>query len=138
MCFLQKFFSFTLIVTSNFSKCHLNSQLLKIFERKTIFVVKMQYRGLYHKTFYGSNFCRIVISQSVFQCRSLLPQFNILGQVQASESESSHVRGSILVSSSLACKCLSRLEVTNCGKHSSLLRYGKSYCCKMFYSTGPW
>jgi hypothetical protein len=24
------------------------------------------------------------------------------------------------------------------GKHSNIFRYGKKYCRKMFYSTGPW
>ncbi len=39
-------------------------------------------RGLYYKTFYGSNSCRIVISQSVCQFLSLPPWPNICGQDQ--------------------------------------------------------
>ncbi len=47
--------------------------------------------------------------------------------------EESHVRGSTLVSSSLACKCQkTREEMTNIGRHSSLLRCSKSYCSKKF------
>ncbi len=30
------------------------------------------------------------------------------------------------------------IQVTNTGKHSILFNYGKNYCCKMFYSAGPW
>jgi hypothetical protein len=30
------------------------------------------------------------------------------------------------------------MEVTDIGKNSSLLRYGKNYCRKKFYRTGPW
>ncbi len=30
------------------------------------------------------------------------------------------------------------VEVTDIGKHSSLLRNSKNYCLKKFYSTGPW
>jgi hypothetical protein len=29
------------------------------------------------------------------------------------------------------------MEVTDIGKHSSLLQYGDSYCRKKLYSTGP-
>jgi hypothetical protein len=65
------------------------------------------------------------------------PNITFQGKSRRNPSESSLVRGSTLVSSSLACKCLSRVEVTNCGKHCSLLWYGKSNCRKMFYSTGP-
>ncbi len=37
----------------------------------------------------------------------------------------------------LALKYWTREEVTDIGKHSSLLRYGKNYCRKKFYSTDP-
>ncbi len=47
------------------------------------------------------------------------------------------VRGSTLVSFRHACKCLTRIEVTNSGKHSSLLRHGKSCCRKILYSKDP-
>ncbi len=30
------------------------------------------------------------------------------------------------------------VEVMGSGKRSSLLRYSNNYCCKKFYSTGPW
>ncbi len=47
--------------------------------------------------------------------------------------ECSHVRGSTLVSSSLASKCQKTWEeMTNVSKHSSLLRCSKSYCHKKF------
>ncbi len=36
----------------------------------------------------------------------------------------------------LALKYQTRVEVIDIGKHFSLLRYGKNYCCKKFYSTG--
>ncbi len=39
-------------------------------------------RGLYYKSFYGSNCCHIVISQSVFHFLSLPPQPNICGPDQ--------------------------------------------------------
>ncbi len=38
--------------------------------------------GLYYKTFYGSNCCRIIISQSVCNFLSLPPRPNICGQDQ--------------------------------------------------------
>jgi len=37
----------------------------------------------------------------------------------------------------LPSKYLTPVEVTDIGKHSSLLRYCINYCCKKFYSTGP-
>ncbi len=42
------------------------------------------------------------------------------------------LRGSILVNSGLACKYQTRVEVTNSGKHSSLLRYIKISTVKSF------
>jgi hypothetical protein len=44
-------------------------------------------------------------------------------------------KGSPLVSSSLGCKYETRLKVTDSGKHSSLLKYGKNYCRKKFCCT---
>ncbi len=38
--------------------------------------------GLYYKTVYGSNFCRIIIGQCVCHLQSLPPQSNICGQGQ--------------------------------------------------------
>jgi len=63
------------------------------------------------------------------------PSLIFQGKSRGNPSELSLERGSIQVSSSIACKCLSRVETTNYCKHSSLLWYGKSYCRKKFYST---
>ncbi len=38
---------------------------------------------------------------------------------------------------SLSCKSMTRVEVTDSGKHSSLLWYGVNYCRIKFYDTGP-
>jgi hypothetical protein len=43
-----------------------------------------------------------------------------------------------LVGSSLTQMFETKAQLNGSGKHSSLLRYGNNYCCKMFYSTGPW
>jgi hypothetical protein len=43
-----------------------------------------------------------------------------------------------LVSTSLAYKYKTGVEVTDSGKHSSLLRYDSNYGRKFFYSKGPW
>jgi hypothetical protein len=73
-----------------------------------------------------------------FNVGHFYPSLIFQGKSRCHPSESSHVRGSTQVSSRRDSKCLSRVDVTNCGKHSSLFRCGKSYCRKMFYSTGPW
>ncbi len=46
------------------------------------------------------------------------PNITFQGKSRRNPSESSLVRGFTLVSSSLACKCLSRVEVTNYGKNT--------------------
>jgi hypothetical protein len=43
-----------------------------------------------------------------------------------------HVRCSTLVGSCLACKYWTSMEVNGNGKHSSLIRYGNNYDCKIF------
>ena len=40
-------------------------------------------RGLYYKTFYGSNFCRILISQSVVTASHFHPHIIIAGKARA-------------------------------------------------------
>ena len=70
---------------------------------------------------------------------SLQQHFNYYHKKLSKRGGGSHLsRGSTLISSSLASKSLNWVDVINNGKHSSLLRYGKSYCRKKFYSTGPW
>ncbi len=69
------------------------------------------------------------------KCQTLPPQ---LGQGWEPTTRFCSVRGSTLVNSFLACKYQTKSEVTDSGKHSSLLRYGKNYTRKMFYSTGYW
>ncbi len=78
--------------------------------------------GLYYKTFYGSAFCTKSDSFRAKTGSQLL--------------ELSPVKGSTLMSSSLTCKYSTKVEVTDSGKHCSLLQHGKIYCCKKFYSTG--
>jgi hypothetical protein len=50
--------------------------------------------------------------------------------------ELSPITSSTVISSSLACECYPRVDVTEICKHSSLLRYGQKYCRKKFHITG--
>ncbi len=42
-----------------------------------------------------------------------------------------------MVSPSLVSKFQTKVKVTDSGKHSCLLQYGKNYVSKKFYSAGP-
>ncbi len=94
-------------------------------------------RGLYYKTFYNSNCCRIVISQSICHFLSLSPWLNICWQDQeptiSAESSMGLYSGMI---EPFCQKYQTSVEVIGSGKHSSLLQYDNNYCCKKFYSTG--
>ncbi len=58
------------------------------------------------------------------------PRIIFRGKCGSQPLELSPIRGSTLVSSSLACKCYPRVEVTDFRKHSSLLQYGKNTAVK--------
>ncbi len=97
----------------------------------------VKYRGLYNKTFYCSNCCRIVISQSVCYCQSLPPQPNIC-KLDLNLLEWSPLQNSPLcIASQPFLQILDQGGSSHNGKHSSLLQYGNNYCRKKFYSTGP-
>ncbi len=67
-------------------------------------------------------------------CSSLL----FTGKAGAYPSRASY--GTLLkrLAPSLAPKHLTRVEVTDIGKRSSVLLYDKNYCRTIFYSTGSW
>ncbi len=92
----------------------------------TVTLLLQDTRGRYYKTFYGSNCCRIVISQSVCHFLSLQPQSNIWGQGLII-LEYSHILDSALIVGSQSCTQILVVEVTGSGKHSSLLRYDNNY-----------
>ncbi len=84
--------------------------------------------GLYCKTFYGSNFCRIVLSLSVCHCQSLPPQYSICRQGMSLPECSRLQDLTLMVGCQPYSKYQTRVEVNCGGKHSSLLRHGKNYC----------
>ncbi len=69
--------------------------------------------GLYYKTFYGSNCCRIIIRQCFCHFLSLPPGLIFIGKTRRPLLAQSPVWGSTLVSPSLAPKYQITVEVAN-------------------------
>ncbi len=91
---------------------------------------------LYYKTFYGSNCCQNMISQSVCHSQSLPHQSNIFWQAVAYQNGAPYRNPLQWQAPGLAHKYQTRTEVNGSGEHSSLVRYGNIYCHKRFTRKG--
>ncbi len=93
--------------------------------------------GLYYKTFYGSNCCHIVMSQSVCHFLSLSPQSNIWGQGSIIPKQS-HILDSALKVGSQSCPQILGQSGSDRKWHTlQLVMIWQQFLLKKFYRTGP-
>ncbi len=87
-------------------------------------------RGVYYKTFYNSNCCYFTICYGVCYCHLLPPLSSIcmLGELARVEP----LMGLYSYGDTLSLDNKTRMELTDSGQHSSLLRNDNNYRCKKF------